>query len=106
MQQGHRMLCKPDPSEIEATSTIHKWMLENLYDLGWEAEFKNLVTPDMIASVFRVEPNPFGVPFKKKNLARDLSVGDVIQIGPTQYLVLQRGFRELEIPKLGSSQRS
>lgn len=73
-------------------------MLENLYDLGWEAEFKNLVTPDMIASVFRVEPNPFGVPFKKKNLARDLSVGDVIQIGPTQYLVLQRGFRELEIP--------
>jgi len=81
-------------------------MLENLYDLGWEAEFKNLVTPDLIASMFRLEPTPFGVPFKKEELARDLSVGDVIQIGPTQYLILQTGFRELEIPKAGSSQPS
>ena len=95
---------KPNPSEIETTSTIQKWMLENLYDLGWEAEFKNLVTPDMIASMFRLEPTPFGIPFKKKDLARNLSVGDVIQIGPLQYLILQSGFRELEIPKVGGSQ--
>jgi hypothetical protein len=78
-------------------------MLETLYDLVGEAEFKNLVTLGMIASMFRLEPNPFGVPFKKKNLARDLSAGDVIQIGPTQYLILQTGFRELETPKAGSS---
>ncbi len=79
-------------------------MLENLYDLGWEAEFKNLITPDMITSKFLLEPNPFGIPFKKKNLARDLTVGDVIQIGPTQYLLLQSDFRELKTPKVRSSQ--
>ena len=75
-------------------------MLENLYDLVWEAEFKNLVTPTIIASVFRVEANPFGIAFKKKPTRVDLSVGDLIQIGPTPYLVLPRGFRELEIPKV------
>ncbi len=75
-------------------------MLSNLYDLAWEAEFKNLVTPDIIASVLRVEATPFGIPFKKKHTRVDLSVGDLIQIGPTLYLVLPKGFRELEIPKV------
>jgi len=30
-------------------------------------------------------------------------VGDLIQIGPTPYLVLPRGFRELEIPRVKGS---
>ncbi len=79
-------------------------MLDNLYDLVWEAEFKNLVTPDIIASIFRVQTNvPFGIPFKKKHSHVDLSMGDLIQIGPTPYLVLPRGFRELEIQKIKGS---
>ena len=94
---------KPDPSEIEEAEAIQRWMLDNLYDLVWEAEFKNLVTPDIIASIFRVEANPFGIPFKKKPSRVDLSVGDLIQIGPTPYLVLPRGFRELEISKVKGS---
>jgi hypothetical protein len=85
---------KPDPSEIEEVKVLQKWMIENLYDLGWEGEFKNLVTPEAIVSVFRAEASPFGIPFKKKH-GRDISVGDLIQIGPTHYLVLERGFREL-----------
>jgi hypothetical protein len=91
---------KPDPSEIEGAEVVQRWMLNNLYDLAWEAEFKNLVTPDIIASVFRVEAKPFGIPFKRK-LGREISVGDLIQIGPTRYLVLREGFRELEIPSQG-----
>jgi hypothetical protein len=87
---------KPDPSEIEEAETIQRWMLNNLYDLVWEAELKNFATPDIIASVLRVEANPFGIPFKKR-LSREISVGDLIQIGPTHYLVLREGFRELEI---------
>ena len=87
---------KPDPSEIEEAETIQRWVLNNLYELVWEGELKNLVTPDIIASVFRVEANPFGIPFRKK-LSREISVGDLIQIGPTHYLVLREGFRELEI---------
>ena len=87
---------KPDPSEIEEAETIQRWMLNNLYDRVWEAELKNLVTPDIIASVIRVEANPLGIPFKKK-LGPEISVGDLIQIGPTRYLVLRAGFRELEI---------
>ncbi len=88
---------KPDPSEIEETEMIQKWMLDNLYELVWEAEFKNLITPDMIATKFRIEPNPFGISLKKKSGHADLSVGDLIQIGPSHYLVLTKGFREMEI---------
>jgi hypothetical protein len=87
---------KPDPSEIDEAETIQRWMLDNLYDLVWEAEFKNPVTPEIVASVFRVEANPFGIAFKKK-LGRDISVGDLVQIGPTHYLVVRKGFKELEI---------
>ena len=86
---------KPDPSEVEEAETIQRWMLNNLYDLVWEAELKNLVTPDIIASAFRAQANPFGIPFRKK--AREISVGDIMQIGPTHYLVLGAGFREVEI---------
>ena len=75
-------------------------MLDNLYDLVWEAEFKNLVTADMIATIFRIEPNPFGIPLKKKLRHADLSVGDLIRIGPTYYLAIPKGFRELEIRKV------
>ncbi len=79
-------------------------MLDSLYDLVWEAEFKNLVTPDIIASIFPVETNiPFGIPFKKKHSRVDLFVGDLIHTGPTPYLVLPRGFRELEKPKIKGS---
>jgi len=87
---------KPDPSEIEEAGTIQRWMLNNLYDLVWEAELKNLVTPGIIASAFRVEANPFGTP-PKKPLGREISVGDLMQLGPTHYLVLREGFREIEI---------
>ena len=85
---------RPDHSVQEAQS-IQKWMLDNLYDLVWEAEFKNFVTPDIIARKFRLEPNPFGISFRQKNSHADLSVGDVIQIGPTNYLVLPEGCREM-----------
>jgi hypothetical protein len=71
-------------------------MLNNLYDLVWEAEFKNLVTPEIIASILRTEPTPFGISFKNKQ-SRIVSLGDLIQIGPTLYLVLPMGFRELQI---------
>jgi hypothetical protein len=86
---------KPNPFEIEEAEAVQKWMLENLYDLVWEAEFKNLVTPDMVATKFRVEPNPFGIPMKKKPGHADLSLGDLIQIGPTRYLIVANGFKEM-----------
>jgi len=89
---------KPKPEnmiEIDQAETIAKWILENLYDLVWEAEFKNLVTPIIIAMKFRVEPDPFGIPVVRKPDHPNLSVRDLIQIGPTYYLVLQNGFREM-----------
>jgi len=86
---------RPDHSEIQEVKTIQKWMLDNLYDLVWEAEFKNVVTPDIIATRFRLEPNPFGISFKKKTSHTDLTAGDLIQIGSTNYLVLPEGFREM-----------
>jgi hypothetical protein len=48
---------------------------------------------------FRVEPNPFGIPAVRKPDHPNLSVGDIIQIGPTYYLVLQNGFREMIVHK-------
>jgi len=72
-------------------------MLNNLYDLVWEAEFKTLTTPDLIAFKFDLEPSPFGIQFKNKAARSQLEPGDVVQIGPVHYLRLTRGFRELRI---------
>jgi len=47
----HFLRGKPNSSEIEEVEGIQRWMLNNLYDLVWEAEFKNLVTSNVIASV-------------------------------------------------------
>lgn len=88
---------KADHSEIEQVEIFQRWMLDNLYDLAWEAEFKNLVTPTTIASVFRIDQPPFGIPFKKPG--RNISAGDIIQIGPTFYLAIREGFREVKISK-------
>ena len=88
-----------DMVEIDQAETIAKWILENLYDLVWDAEFKNLVTPSIIAMKFRVEPDPFGIPVIRKPDHQNLSVGDIIQIGPTHYMVLQNGFREMKTHK-------
>jgi len=88
---------KPNRSEIEEIATIQRWMLNNLYDLVWEAEFKNPVTPANIGLVLRSGAIPFGISFRK-NYTRGISVGDVIQIGPTFFLVLPKGFKELELP--------
>jgi len=85
--------------EIDQVENIAKWILENIYDLVWEAEFKNLVTPSISAMKFRVEPNPFGIPAVRKTDHPNLSVGDIIQIGSTYYLVLQNGFREMIVHK-------
>ena len=85
--------------ESDQAEMIAKWILENLYDLVWEAEFKNLVTPSIIAMKFRVELDPFGIPVVRKPDHPNLSVGDIIQIGPTYYLVLQTGFREMIVQK-------
>ena len=93
---------KPDPAGVEGGEVLQAWMIKNVYDLGWEGEFKNLVTPEVIVSVFHAEPTPFGIPLKKKQ-GRDISVGDLIQIGPTFYLVLERGFRELEFSQQSNS---
>ena len=91
---------KPDPdSEIWELTVLQKWMLENLYEPVWEAEFKNLVTPEIIAMKFRKEPEPFGIPARTKREHDDITPGDLIQIGSTYYLVLANGFKELEIPR-------
>ncbi len=85
-------------SELEAMETIQRWMLENLYDHVWEAEFKNLITPEVLAVRFHIDEEPFGIPLRKRNLSRrDLRAGDIIQIGPTFHLVLPGSYRILQV---------
>ncbi len=85
-----------DPKTAElADHPFEGWMLNNMYDLVWEAEFKTLITPDLIAFKFDLELIPFGIPFKSKVARSKLEPGDVVQIEPTYHLRLARGFREI-----------
>ena len=84
----------PETTEL-ADLPFEGWMLNNMYDLVWEAEFKTLITPDLIAFKFDLEAAPFGIPFKSKVTRSKLDPGDVVQIGPAHHLRLARGFREL-----------
>jgi hypothetical protein len=86
----------PETSEL-ADHPFEGWMLNNMYDLAWEAEFKTLITPDLIAFKFNLEPTPFGIPFKSKIARSKLEPGDVVQIGSAHHLRLARGFRELRL---------
>jgi hypothetical protein len=87
---------EPQTSEL-MDQPFENWMLNNMYDLVWEAEFKNLVTPDIIAMKFGIEPTPFGIAFKKRPARTGLEPGDVVQVGLAHYLRLKEGFRELRL---------
>ena len=86
----------PKTSEL-ADHSFESWMLNNIYDLVWEAEFKTFITPDLIAFKFDLEPIPFGIPFKSRVARSKLEPGDVVQIGSAHHLHLARGFRELRL---------
>jgi len=69
------MTKEPKTSEL-ADHAFECWMLNNVYDLVWEAEFKTLITPDLIAFKFDLEPIPFGRPFKSRVARVKLEEGD------------------------------
>lgn len=90
--------CKEPEAEILAErGKISRQALDTIYDLIWEAEFKNIITPGKIWLKFKEDLKPFGVPLREKRSHERISAGDIIQMGTEFYMVMQTGAREIKL---------
>ncbi len=89
-------------SEVEMilkNNRISNQALFTLYDLVWESEFKNILTPGRIWLKFKEEDKPFGVPLREKKTHNKIDLGDIIQISDDYYIVDTVGVRKITIIK-------
>ncbi len=88
--------CKEPEAEIMFQGDkISKQALDTIYDLVWEAEFKNIITLGKIWLKFKGDLRPFGIPLRRKRSHERISAGDIIQIGKEFYMVMQIGTRKI-----------
>jgi len=90
--------CKePEVEILAARGKISRQALDTIYDLVWEAEFKNIITPGKIWLKFQEELKPFGIALKQKRSHEKMSASDIIQIDTEYYMVMQTGAREIKL---------
>jgi hypothetical protein len=82
-----------DPEIILKGNKISRQVLDTIYDLVWECEFKNILNVGRVWLKFREEERPFGIPVKHSRIA----AGDIIQINNDFYMVNQVGARQIEV---------
>ena len=71
--------------------------LLTLYDLVWEAEFKNILNVGRIWLRFKEENKPFGIPLRERKTHNQISLGDIIQIDRNYYMIDTIGARKITI---------
>ncbi|MGN6346700.1 MAG: hypothetical protein ACTHKF_03310 [Candidatus Nitrosocosmicus sp.] len=88
--------CKEtDPQYIFRGDTISRQALNTIYELVWESEFKNILNAGRVWLKFKDE-QPFGIPLKEKRCHKRISLGDLIQLSNTMYMVDKIGIREIK----------
>ncbi len=88
---------EPNPEIMLGSSKLSIQALSTIYELVWEAEFKNILNPGRIWIKFIEEVNPFGIPLKYKRHHPKISVGDIIQISEDFYIVFNVGVKKITI---------
>ena len=90
--------CKEPEAEILFHGDkISRQALDTIYDLVWEAEFKNIITPGKIWLKFKEDLKPFGIPLRRKRSHERISAGDIIQMGTEFYMVMEIGTRQIKL---------
>jgi len=90
--------CKqPDVEIIIKGNRIGRQALDTIYDLVWECEFKNILNVGRVWLKFREENKPFGISLRDKRTHSKISLGDIIQIDKTYYIVNSVGARKVRL---------
>jgi hypothetical protein len=90
--------CKePEADMMFRDEKMSKQALDTVFDLVWEAEFKNVITPGKFWLRFQSDSTPFGLPLKEKRSHATISAGDLIQIGNEFFMVTSTGTRRVSL---------
>jgi len=76
-----------NPEIMLGSSKLSRQALSTIYELVWEAEFKNILSPGRVWIKFVEEANPFGISLKCKRHHSKITMGDIIQISEDFYIV-------------------
>lgn len=82
---------------IKRLVKISRMALDTVYELVWEMEFKNVLSPGRIWLKFKEEDNPFGIPLKSNRTHHKVAIGDIIQIVEEYYLVVDVGVKKITV---------
>jgi hypothetical protein len=85
--------CK-EPNDIQR-GRLNRIALVTIYDLVWEAEFKNLITIGKVWLKVNGKVEPFGIPLKHKRHHKSLLPGDIIEMNNEFYMVMDVGVKKI-----------
>jgi hypothetical protein len=85
--------CK-EPNDIQR-GRLNRIALVTIYDLVWEAEFKNLITIGKVWLKVNGKLEPFGIPLKHKRHHKSLLPGDIIEMNNEFYMVMDVGVKKI-----------
>jgi hypothetical protein len=85
--------CK-EPNDIQR-GRLNRIALVTIYDLVWEAEFKNLITIGKLWLKVNGKVEPFGIPLKHKRHHKSLLPGDIIEMNNEFYMVMDVGVKKI-----------
>jgi len=76
-----------NPEVMLGSHKLSRQALTTIYELVWEVEFKNILSPGRVWIKFVEEVNPFGISLKCKRHHSKITMGDIIQISEDFYIV-------------------
>jgi hypothetical protein len=88
---------EPDSGLIIMKGRLSRQALGTIYDLVWEAEFKNLITIGKLWLKLNGTPAPFGIPLKDRRSHHTIAPGDIIEMGSEFYMVMEVGVKKIEL---------
>ena len=86
-----------NPEIMLGSSKLSRQALFTIYELVWEAEFKNILSPGRVWIKFVEEANPFGISLKCKRHHSKITMGDIIQISEDFYIVSDVGVKKINM---------
>jgi hypothetical protein len=86
-----------NPEIMLGSSKLSRQALSTIYELVWEAEFKNILSPGRVWIKFVEEANPFGIPLKCIRHHSKITMGDIIQISIDFYIVSDVGVKKINM---------
>jgi hypothetical protein len=86
-----------NPEIMLGSSKLSRQALSTIYELVWEVEFKNILSPGRVWIKFVEEANPFGISLKCKRHHSKITMGDIIQISEDFYIVSDVGVKKITL---------